>query len=154
MSDVCAVRQCECVVRIRNRRSVPTYARSPAWRSRKSYTRYIVFIVYIQAAAAVDRTRWTWTAPSILLQVAEHGDIEGPCDGRHGIATDNVTTYPVSALHGSDDRDGRVGRGGGPAACAEGFRPRKLSRQRGHRSRRGCAPAVRHHRRRAVRRRV
>jgi len=52
----------------------------------------------------------------------------------------------VSALHGSDDSDGRVGRRGGPAACAQGGRLRGRGRQRGHRSRSGRSPAVRHHR--------
>jgi len=95
------------------------------------------------------RTRQT--VPSIPPQVDEHGNIGGPYDGRYRYVT---THHQVSALDGSDDRDGRVGRRGGPATCAEGGRLHGRGRQRGHRSRCGLTPAVQHYRRRAVWRRV
>jgi len=106
-------------------------------------------VYYTRAAAAADRTRWT--APSIL-RVAERGHIGRRSEtdrGRHRYATTAPITGPVTRRpHFTDPTtgDGRVGRRGSPVACAEGGRPCGRGRQRGHRSRRGRAPAVRHHR--------
>lgn len=69
--------------------------------------------------------------------------------------SDGLRLANAVPLSGSDHRhDGRAGRRRGLAARAEDGRPSGRGRQRGHRPRRGRAPAVRHHRRCAVRRRV